>query len=52
MAVRLGPTYPHVADMALGATHDGGLGGCHINIEFELALDVILDELERLRLDV
>jgi AcrR family transcriptional regulator len=49
MAEQLGPTYPHVAEMALGATHDGGLGGCDANFEFELALDVILDGLERLR---
>jgi hypothetical protein len=27
----------------------GGLGGCDTNFEFELALDVILDGLERLR---
>jgi AcrR family transcriptional regulator len=49
MAQQLGPIYPHVAEMALGATHDGGLGGCDTNFEFELALDVILDGLERLR---
>jgi AcrR family transcriptional regulator len=49
MAQQLGPMYPHVAEMALGATHDGGLGGCDTNFEFELALDVILDGLERLR---
>jgi len=49
MAEQLGPMYPHVAEMALGATHDGGLGGCDTNFEFELALDVILDGLERLR---
>jgi hypothetical protein len=35
--------------MALGAAHDGGLGGCDTNFEFEFALDVILDGLERLR---
>lgn len=50
MAQQLGTTYPHVAEMALGATHDGGLGGCDTNFEFELALDVILDGLERLRM--
>ena len=49
MAAQLGPMFPHVAEMALGATHDGGLGGCDTNFEFELALDVILDGLERLR---
>ena len=49
MAAQLGATFPHVAEMALGATHDGGLGRCDTNFEFELALDVILDGLERLR---
>src|ERR687897_2130348 len=49
MAEQLGPMFPHVAEMALGATHDGGLGGCDTNFEFELALDVILDGLKRLR---
>ncbi|HEX6658600.1 MAG TPA: TetR/AcrR family transcriptional regulator [Ilumatobacter sp.] len=49
MAAQLGPMFPHVAEMAMGATHDGGLGSCDTNFEFELALDVILDGLERLR---
>ena len=35
--------------LLMGAAHDGGLGGCDTNFEFELALDVILDGLERLR---
>ena len=35
--------------MALAATHSGGLGGCDTDAEFELALDVILDGLERLK---
>ena len=49
LAEQLGPTHPHVAEMALAATHSGGLGGCDTNVEFELGLDVILDGLERLR---
>jgi AcrR family transcriptional regulator len=49
MAAQLGATLPHVAEMALAATHDGGLGGCDTNLEFDFALDVILDGLERLR---
>ena len=49
MAEQLGKAYPHVAEMALAATHDGALGGCDDDLEFELALDVILDGLERLR---
>ena len=35
--------------MALGATHDGGLGSCDTNFEFELALDVILEGLDGMR---
>ena len=33
----------------MAATHDGGLGGCDTNLEFEFALDVILEGIERLR---
>lgn len=35
--------------MALATTHEGGLGGCDTDVEFEFALDAILDALERLR---
>jgi hypothetical protein len=49
MAELLAPTLPHVAEMALAATHDGGLGRCDTNAEFAFSLDVILDGLERLR---
>jgi AcrR family transcriptional regulator len=49
LAEQLGPTHPHVVEMALAATHGGGLGGCDTNLEFRLALDVILDGLERLK---
>jgi AcrR family transcriptional regulator len=49
MADQLRPTHPHVAEMALAATHDGGLGGCDTDFEFEFALDVLLDGLERLQ---
>jgi AcrR family transcriptional regulator len=42
-------THPYVAEMALGATHDGALGGCDDDLEFAFALDVILDGLEALR---
>jgi AcrR family transcriptional regulator len=48
MAEMLQPTMPWVAEMALAATHDGGLGRCDTNLEFAFALDVILDGLERL----
>jgi len=49
MAELLRPTLPFVAEMALAATHEGGLGGCDTDLEFALSLDVILDGLERLR---
>jgi AcrR family transcriptional regulator len=47
LADQLGKAYPHLAQLALSVTHEGGLGGCDDDFEFELALDVILDGLER-----
>jgi AcrR family transcriptional regulator len=49
MAEAIGATHPFVAEMALATTHEGGLGGCDTDVEFEFSLDVILDGLERLR---
>jgi hypothetical protein len=49
MAAQLGESHPYVAEMALGVTHDGGLGGCDDDVEFAFALDAILDILERRR---
>ena len=49
LAAQIGETHPYVAEMALAATHDGGLGGCDTNVEFAFALEVMLDGLERLR---
>jgi len=49
MADQLRPTLPHVAEMAMAATHDDGLGGCDTDLEFVFSLDVILDGLERLQ---
>jgi hypothetical protein len=49
MAEQLRLTLPHVAEMALAATHEGGLGGCDTGLEFVFSVDVILDGLERLR---
>ena len=40
---------PHVAELAVAATHGGGLGGCDDDAEFAFALDVILEGLERRR---
>ena len=42
-------TYPHIAAMAGAASHEGGLGGCDDDFEFEFGLDLILDGLERRR---
>ena len=41
---------PHLAELALAASHDGGLGGCDDDVELGFALDVLLDGLERRRL--
>jgi hypothetical protein len=35
--------------LALAATHSGSLGACDDDVEFAVALDFILDGLERLR---
>ena len=40
---------PHLAELAMGATHDGALGGCDDDHEFAFSLDLILDGLERRR---
>jgi AcrR family transcriptional regulator len=40
-------TYPHVVELAAAASHDGGLGGCDDEEEFDFSLDVLLDGLER-----
>jgi AcrR family transcriptional regulator len=49
MASALADSHPYVSEMALGATHDGALGGCDDDVEFAFALDLILDGLERKR---
>jgi AcrR family transcriptional regulator len=43
----LAELYPNVADVALAASHDGGLGGCDDDAEFGFALDVLVDAIER-----
>jgi AcrR family transcriptional regulator len=46
-------TYPHVAEMAMAASHedDSIVGsGCDDQFEFEFALDLLLDGFERLKL--
>jgi len=49
MATALAESHPYVSEMALGVTHDGGLGGCDDDVEFAFGLDLILDGLDRLR---
>jgi AcrR family transcriptional regulator len=41
--------YPHLTELALAASHEGGLGRCDDDVEFYFGLDLILDGLERLR---
>ena len=48
-ARQLAVAFPHLGELALSATHAGGLGGCDDDMEFAFALDLILDGLERLR---
>ena len=45
----IAPTFPHVAELALAASHGGALGGCDDDFEFAFGLDLILDGLERAR---
>src|SRR5919108_333515 len=48
-ASEFGATLPYAAEMAVAVTHEGALGGCDDDVEFEFALDFILDGLERLQ---
>ncbi|MGW6704547.1 TetR/AcrR family transcriptional regulator C-terminal domain-containing protein [Streptomyces sp. NPDC054956] len=48
----LAARYPHIAELAATAAHDGGStvgGGCDDQFEFEFALDLLLDGFENLR---
>ena len=52
LARAMGEQYPHIAEMAGSVSHDQGsvVGqGCDDQFEFEFALDLLLDGLERLR---
>ncbi len=49
LAREMSARYPHITELALAVSHEGGLGGCDDDIEFAFALDLILDGLERLR---
>jgi AcrR family transcriptional regulator len=48
-ARELAAKYPYAAEMAMSVSHDGGLGGCDDDVDFEFGLDLILDGLDRLR---
>ncbi|MFD7031931.1 TetR/AcrR family transcriptional regulator C-terminal domain-containing protein [Streptomyces sp. NPDC059917] len=48
----LAAAYPHIAELASTAAHDGGTtpnGGCDDQFEFEFALDLLLNGFETLR---
>jgi hypothetical protein len=47
----LAARYPHIAELAATAAHDGGstVGGCDDQFEFEFALDLLLNGFESLR---
>ena len=49
LARAMADTYPHLTQLALAVSHEGGLGGCDDDFEFEFGLDLILDGLDRLR---
>jgi AcrR family transcriptional regulator len=49
LARQLADKYPYITEMAMAVSHEGGLGGCDDDVEFEFGLDLILDGLERLR---
>lgn len=47
-ATEFGATLPYAAELAVAVTHEGALGGCDDDVEFEFGLDFILDGLARL----
>jgi AcrR family transcriptional regulator len=49
LASQLGASHPYVVEMALAVTHEGPLGRCDDDAEFEFALDFILDGLARIQ---
>ena len=48
-ASEFGASLPYAAELAVAVTHEGALGGCDDDDEFEFGLDFILDGLDRLR---
>jgi len=49
LAQQLGASHPYLVEMALAVTHEGTLGRCDDDAEFEFILDFILDGLARLK---
>jgi AcrR family transcriptional regulator len=51
MLEEMASAYPHITDMVAGIAHDAGttLGWCDDQFEFEFALDLLLDGLDRVR---
>jgi AcrR family transcriptional regulator len=49
MAESMAANFPNIAELAMAVRHEGGLGGCDDDVEFEFGIDLILDGLERLR---
>ena len=49
LARQLAVSHPRLGELAAAVTHEGGLGGCDDDVEFEFGLDLILDGLDRLR---
>jgi hypothetical protein len=49
MAREMAARFPHLSELAMAVRHDGGLGGCDDDAEFEFGLDLVLDGLEQLR---
>lgn len=48
----LAERFPHITELVMGISHDGGTvvgPGCDDQFEFEFALDLVLDGLDRLR---
>jgi hypothetical protein len=49
MFAQLADKFPYMTEMAMAVSHEGGLGGCDDDVEFALALELILEGLDRLR---
>lgn len=49
LAGRMAKQFPYMTEMAMAVSHGEGLGGCDDDVEFAIALDLILDGLEKLR---